>query len=423
MWQIRRVKFEDGERYVMLTDRVGMPLYEPNLFVTNEFRNSGKSVSTMEAVLRSIQSFLAWEQDQGIDVIERFKAGEFLAEVEIEALTSFLSYRQDTADKILAGAKLVPSAYRYKNSMSVATAVAYVAEYLGFLFKNFSPHQDKSRLANEFVLIIKKRKPKVRSYLNELEDKALTPEELDAIKDVIQVDSPKNVWKGSETQRLRNLIMYYILFETGIRRGELANLRVSDIEFAKRALKIRRRQHSKSDPRVEQPNVKTRERTIPLSEGLISAIYAYLVEHRNKSNKARLHDILFVSHHPRNEGQPLSLSAINKVFQTLQERVPALSNLHPHRLRHHANYELSLVLDEKFKNMSSEDKAKMDAQVRSPFMGWSPTGGQQARYNKRFIMEEVEDMQRRREEQFGRKENSDILRKKLDEAKKKDDGR
>lgn len=415
MARIRRLITGDGERVSVLVDRSGMPLYDPNLFITRSVRNANKSVSYADAHLRAILSLIAWEKDFGIDLKVRFRSGELLTDLEVESLTNFLSLTQETVEKIQRGAKLLPKAYKFKSSEVAYSAIGYVAEYLGYLVKAHSPSPSRAEDATEFTALLKKRRAKTKTHLNEFKDKALTEEELLAVWDALRVDSPNNPWPRSEAVRLRNAIMFLVLYETGIRRGELGNIRIGDVDFRTYSLKIRRRQNSLSDPRARQPNVKTRERTIPLTEGLCRHLEEYVGNHRRCNVVARRHDILFVSHQGSTLGQPLAVDSINYVFRCLQKAVPGLSDIHPHRLRHHANYELSQIIDEQFKGRPPEERQKADEQLRAQMMGWSPTGTQQARYNQRYIQEKVHEATRNRNAKFSSEERRNVLNRIFDD--------
>jgi integrase len=412
MTGIRRLITADGERISVLVDHFGMPFYDPNLFVTRNVRNASKSVSYVESHLRAIISVMAWEKDSGIDLKDRFSSGELLSELELESLTDFLSYRHETVEKLLDGVKLLPKAYKYKSSEVTYSTVGYVADYLDYLIKTHSPHPDRARTASEFKALIKKRRVRTRTHLNELEDKAMTEEEEFFVWDALDPNSPNNPWPRSEAVRVRNAIMFLVLYETGIRRGELGNVRIDDIDFRTRTLKIRRRQNSRSDPRVRQPNVKTRERSIPLSEDLSAQIEDYIATHRRCNKVARSqHNILFVSHQGKSMGQPLAVDSVNYVFRSLKKSIPALSEMHPHRLRHHANYLLSVTLDEAFKDLPLEERQKVDEQLRSQMFGWSSTGSQQGRYNKRYIQQMVREAMEKRNEKFSSVANKARLKR------------
>jgi len=411
MTKIKRLIMDDGERLSVLVDCSGMPLFDPNLFVTRTVRNAGLSISSIEAHLRAIQSLMAWERDFNIDVTRRFSSGGLLEELEIESLLYFLSLTQETIRKVQRGVKLLPGAYKYKDSEVTYATIGYAAEYLGYLIKGYSPDPGRAVHAEDMVSIIKRRRVKQKTHLNDFEDKALTEEEEATVLDALDPDSPSNPWSRSEAVRWRNAVMFLVLKETGIRRGELANIRIPDIDFRSRYLHVKRRHHSKSDPRVAQPNVKTRERKIALSEALCGAIEDYVNTHRRCNKVARQHDILFVSHQGKTLGRPIALVTINYVFRCLQKAAPALSGLHPHRLRHHANYDFSRALDEAYAGKSAEERQKADEQLRSKKFGWSPTGTEQTRYNQRYIQEKVDEATDLRNAKFTSVEQKELLHK------------
>ncbi|WP_413770699.1 tyrosine-type recombinase/integrase [Xenorhabdus bovienii] len=82
----------------------------------------------------------------------------------------------------------------------------------------------------------------------------------------------------------------------GIRRGELLNLRVDDIDFIANEVRIVRRADSSVDSRVYQPLVKTEERILPISDRLAEILCEYVTGLRSAFPRARKHPYLFVTH-------------------------------------------------------------------------------------------------------------------------------
>ncbi|ROM67283.1 hypothetical protein BK653_16840 [Pseudomonas brassicacearum] len=64
--------------------------------------------------------------------------------------------------------------------------------------------------------------------------------------------------------------MIELLLETGIRRGELLKLYTTDINKGSQHgyVSINDREHDPGDPRVEEPALKTHERTVGISAQL-----------------------------------------------------------------------------------------------------------------------------------------------------------
>ena len=59
MQSIRRFQGESGERFSILVDDTGMPLYYPALYVTAELRGASLSINTINSVLSSLKLLFA----------------------------------------------------------------------------------------------------------------------------------------------------------------------------------------------------------------------------------------------------------------------------------------------------------------------------------------------------------------------------
>lgn len=161
-----------------------------------------------------------------------------------------------------------------------------------------------------------------------------------------------------------------------------------------------RRHDAASDPRNYQPVAKTKERTIPLISELMHQIHEYILKYRNKVPEAKKHGYLFVTHKAgKTLGWPLSNSGFGKFIGGLSEIAAEYASLHSHALRHHWNYNFSILCSEKNISPAREEK------LRSYLMGWSETSGTAATYNKRHIREEagkaIVELQKKRILKFG----------------------
>src|SRR5690606_13557603 len=85
----------------------------------------------------------------------------------------------------------------------------------------------------------------------------------------------------------------------------------------------------------------------PLPDSLANQIERYIFQVRAKIGPARRHPYLFVSHHKGDGwGNPLSISALNQMFERMRMIDPSFAAIHTHAFRHHFNYELSVSIDE-----------------------------------------------------------------------------
>src|SRR5690606_31528417 len=100
----------------------------------------------------------------------------------------------------------------------------------------------------------------------------------------------------TQSVRQRNYLLFKILYDTGLRAGEILQLKVSDINFAQCEIMVRTRHDDPEDTfRKDEPNAKTLERDIPISESLRDQIREYVLKERRFIPNTQKHSFLFVS--------------------------------------------------------------------------------------------------------------------------------
>lgn len=217
--------------------------------------------------------------------------------------------------------------------------------------------------------------------MNERSEKCLNEEEIKILFRLLDVGGIENPFH-KEVQ-VRNRLIFSLLFNLGLRAGELLNLKVDDFDLRDNTLSVIRRHDSKDDRRPYQPLVKTGERVIPLSDELASEIFDYISNSREKMTKRKKHNFLLVAHCTgKTAGEPLSISAYEKIISTLKRASPKLSNLSGHRLRHTWNYMYSKIIE----------RAKLDysrkKDLRNYLMGWSKESTMTDNYNFKYISQQ-----------------------------------
>lgn len=132
----------------------------------------------------------------------------------------------------------------------------------------------------------------------------------DQLLDLLELVHPRHSRTAGEHFRaLRNRAMLWLLVDTPIRRGELAGLRVDDVDLDAATVMVMGKGR--------------RERVMPLGEASLLALWEYL-----QLRASRLPQ-LWVDEH----GQPLTAPGIYVLLKRLGERA-GIPNLHAHRFRH-----------------------------------------------------------------------------------------
>lgn len=114
----------------------------------------------------------------------------------------------------------------------------------------------------------------------------------------------------------RDATIVWTLLGCGLRREELANLRLGDVDLRERRLHIRA---------ATSKSVHSRDVTIPIEA--LKALDGYLADHRKGDTDQE--DPLFTDRH----GRPLTGNAVRKLFERLKVRT-GIRDLCAHMLRH-----------------------------------------------------------------------------------------
>nr|WP_231109957.1 site-specific integrase [Mycobacterium avium] len=125
--------------------------------------------------------------------------------------------------------------------------------------------------------------------------------------------------------RLRDRLLFAVLYDTGMRIGEALGLRHNDIAAAEHEVTVRRRDNA-NGARAKSQTV----RTIPVSSALIRLFADYLHSEYGDLDS----DYVFVNLWGRPQGHPLTYAAVYDLVRRLRRRTGI--DFDPHWLRHTA---------------------------------------------------------------------------------------
>ncbi|CAI8848948.1 tyrosine-type recombinase/integrase [Pseudomonas sp. IT-P176] len=395
---IRHVQFREGERHKLLVDaQTGIPLYYPSLFITTQVRAGGLSVSTVQASLTALKVLYAWQTERGINLEALFSTGTLLRLEDITSLVGFTAHPLNEARprktfkvvrlRLRAGRAVTPSVVHVA-AQTQFTRLSTIAHYLGFLAETMRAGRTcglADSAVGEMVARINAYRPKLSQLTSvDRDEKGLDLRVVDEVLEYLRPGHPQNPFADKQVQHRNHLIMVLLRY-LGIRRGELLNLRVEDVDFAKSTLSIVRRPDSPLDSRRYQPLVKTKPRHIPINDALQKALSDYILRFRASFRQARKHPYLLVTHKAGpTQGSPMSNSSFGKLMTTVQGIAHEFAGIHAHAFRHTWNYDFSCITDAAG-TMTPEQEQK----ARAYLMGWSETSGTAVTYNKRHTKEKA----------------------------------
>jgi site-specific recombinase XerD len=110
------------------------------------------------------------------------------------------------------------------------------------------------------------------------------------------------------------------LYSTGMRRAELCHLETQDIDKARMVVHIRQGKGGK-------------DRDVPLSSTLLAQLRTYW-----RSLPPQRASWLFPSLQHRHAGEPITSKTVWHACRTASRRAGLTKNIHPHTLRHYAEF-------------------------------------------------------------------------------------
>ena len=378
-----------GERFSQLyeADASGFPLFYPTAFIARSIRLA-TTHETQKVYLAAIKRVCEWESSRGIDLAKNFHNRRFLSAAEIDDLTSHLraSKRSSKGDVI--------------SSAKYNTYLAYSAEYIRWLthevITDSNTHHVRDAVEAQNTMLLSKKRRKVGSKSAQVQRIIATKLPAETSNQLLDLfDQPFERLRQPHNfgHRFRNIVMLRVLYETGMRFGELLSLKLKHIIESSgndsAYLDIERNHHDELDTRLHQPVAKTQGRRVPISASLEEQLMDYRDNWRADVQRVGFsdEDFIFVVHRGgHSQGQALPKTAFDTGLAKLKQLFKALTPVHPHLLRHDWNYRFSKQADRD--GMSFEEERPL----REQLMGWVPGSSMSRIYDRRHIEEKSHEI-------------------------------
>lgn len=359
-----------------------------------------------------------WEDANERDLVSEFAAGKFLTPFDIEALYEHFTLKSSEAEKSLnvrksddvismqihhphsISALETVSSHQQKTRMSVATRFLL---FVGKTMHRSSIHRvSLYRELDTMAANMKAKAPKVHRISGLQSDpnyRSAPPEVYAKAIRLVRIDNPQNPFR--KNVRLRNQVMFDIMYETGARGGEILGLQIGDIDWTQRILKIVRRHDDIHDSRKHQPVAKTEEGQVYISEALANDLYRYVMRDRAQIAKARHHPYLFVNHRKgAGYGQPVGIGTFKtRIAKPASRLAPQVfREITRHGFRHNFNYRLSNKIDKQNARAAKDPSVKRisqkeEIQIRKRLNRWRSEKSAE-NYNLRHIKERADLLMR-----------------------------
>lgn len=281
MGQISQLVFSGGERYPLLVGSEGVPDFWVTLYVTELLRPNLKQTA-IENAIRHIIHLKLWEEINGRDLIAEFSAGMFPSDSDIILIrdhcllhtNGLREWHDSTRNKNVSRLSVShPSSTRHLQVVTKAHAanrLGHIAAYLHFTARtmlreraNFTALTDEIDEMKARILAQKPKGQGKNGMANDPNTKAPPPEVFEKLMQTIKEDSPDNPYMNDGVRK-RNAAMFELMYETGMRAGEILALEIGDVDYQMGTVSVVRRHDNPHDPRKRQPVAKTMERDIPI---------------------------------------------------------------------------------------------------------------------------------------------------------------
>lgn len=375
-----RVKGQN-ERLSIVVDDNGMPIDRINFFIVEELR--GLADSTLLQRVRIVVHIENWAREREVS-LEDEMAGTCLSK---DALFSSLISHLHKKSQNELGENVIALNPEQVSVDYFNQRIALCEVYFEYLNNKFLSRVkiDNTNIENNkifFDKLIKRLKKRLISGKNQSNVKGLNRLQQASLARGL---NETGFFKWNKTTKERNKLIILMLYEAGIRKGELLSLTIGNCHTNVDTPYIAIKENiSHSDPRNNIPQVKTLERVIPISKKLALLIDNYKLIRSQNEDALKQPPFLFLStHKPFN---PLAINSIDGIFETVRETLPNITKFSTHILRH-TRFE---NLDKYMVSQGYSDAYK--TKVKNTLGGWSRNSRTSENYEKNATEEQVQSV-------------------------------
>jgi len=311
--EVVKVRNKDGYLRYYLNDNNGEPIEEILKFL--KFKdNTGYARNTLRMYCTHLKQYYEY-------LAERRKS---YREVNIDDLAGFVAWLQNP----YLGQKVVP--IRYENTrlpQTVNKAVDTVVAFYEYLVRH--DEYEKS-LPAALVKFVKAPGRNYRSFLYGIADskpvkshalKLKTPRQ--EIRTVKKEDVPSLL---NACTNLRDYLLLYMLFETGMRIGEALSVRLEDFDMSECIIHIRDRGEMEN---LAEIKTVSSPRRLDITQDLSDLFLRYVCEYHTEEVRT---NHVFIKLRGESMGKAMDYADVDNLFRTIRRKTGV--EITPHMFRH-----------------------------------------------------------------------------------------
>ena len=321
MYTVEKAMYENGKTKLLIVDEK-YNIHEKALFFSSYLYSQGYSVNTIDGYIRDLKNFINYLEMKGwlIEEIRPLQIAAYMDYLQGYEQTGVISLNEEKRSAVTINRTLASLASFYKclenaDAVNKSPFVYHEGVRPHGMYKEFLSYAKSNKVAYRNLKSRKNKRVKQEGFINRSSNRLF--------KDEIKLFREGLVG-------YRNVLIFDVLYETGMRIGELLGLQINDytevnIDSDFGYIRIMATEDNDDGNRQQ----KTGNRTIPVTMQLLARIDEYVLEHRPYIENQQY---IFVSHKGKDKGRALTRDAIEKVFQKCSIKTKVKCT--PHTLRH-----------------------------------------------------------------------------------------
>lgn len=316
--RVEEISFDNTKAYLLL-DTNGLPI-EPVAKYMKYLHNKKSSSNTLKTYCTALKFYFTYLEQTGINY----------QHISFEKLSNFVAWLRNPYESN----KVVPhkKANAKRSERTVNNYLTVVTSFYDYLYRNDLVDSDivEKLMKKMFVGAGGNGYKGFLHHVNEGKPLSKNVLKLDEPRERVKVFTKEQVDEiYQSTTNIRDRFLVRLLFESGLRIGEVLSLFLEDFQFD---AKHRKHKIQLTD-RGELPNggkLKTGERKLDISQGLMNLYDDYLYEVLDEYNPD--HNFVFVKVWGKNAGAPLTYSDVYSTFKEIERKTGI--HITPHMFRH-----------------------------------------------------------------------------------------